>query len=113
MFKKGDIVKFNRTVYGFRNQKNNGSFERILGFRYLGKYQTGMIIGYSFIRTGTVFESRGGIFMGVDDYEPGQLVNITDNKVWLVEPIISTERYLRPVRCLENDIELLQISEIH
>lgn len=98
MFKKGDIVEIRKVVFGHRDFYNN----RVMSIRKPKASEVkGMIIGYSFIRTGNVPLEN----------EPGYFNDIKDNKVWLVEPIINTERYLKPIRCLADDIKLLPISE--
>ncbi len=106
MYKKGDVILIKQEVYGIRDGN-----KRVLFKPFWFKPIKGIVIGYSFIHTGTLKKSKGTISFNFDNYEPGFLTNITDCKVWLIEPIINTERYLKPIRALESDIELSSISK--
>lgn len=112
MFKKGDVVKINATVKSVPVYYQAGTHKDIR--RYINKLQlTGIILGYSFLKTGKVIEGK---------YydEPNSLQVEKSYKVYVVEPfeqyapyspngerLIKSNRYLEPIRCFEDDIELL------
>ena len=59
---------------------------------------TGIVIGYSFIPTGKYNGWEN------DDYFP-IIYQPTFHKVWNVSLLTNGNRYLRPVKCFEEDLE--------
>ena len=101
MFKKGDIVLVNQEVYGIRF--NN---KRILYKPHWFKPHKGIVLGFSFIYTGTL------IHLDYNDTSIHELKITKSHKVWVIEPLSNGNRYLEPIRCLESDIELLSTHKI-
>lgn len=96
MYNKGDIVEITGHTYaGYL--LGNMNKRQLLTIDY-SKPVKGMIVGYSFLRTGERVPANSY------DYEPAFLMNITDHKVWLVEPL-NNNRYLKPIRCQEHQIK--------
>jgi len=62
----------------------------------------GMVVGWSFRQTGESVPSSGSY----DDYFQGYLAADKRHKVIMVQPL-ANERWLRPIACLEEDIERL------
>ena len=97
--KKGQVVEVKQVSYGFTEYKTNN---RVLATRKLRKPIKGIVVGYSFIKTGHVVSSTPGY-----DGDQGYLENIVNNKVWLIEPLTHENRYIKPIRALEADIEIV------
>lgn len=97
MFTKGDIVLVNKEVYGARY---NG--KRILYKPHWFKPHRGIVLGFSFIYTGTITSFS---YDGYDDI--AELKITKTHKIWLIEPLTKSKRYLKPIRALESDIEPL------
>ncbi len=103
MLNKGDIVLANQEIYGVNDSSQN---KRILYKPHWFKSIKGIVIGFSFIRTGKLREpDLYNLYEA--NYKPDYLYDIVDNKVWLIEPLSKGDRYLQPIRCLESDIELI------
>ena len=96
---KGDKVLVSGQVLSWTNVTSN----KVIKEMTFPTPKIGIIIGYSFIRTGqvigTVIDEYGYI------YEQGKLENIVDHKVWLVEPLRLGNRYLEPYKCFEHQIK--------
>lgn len=113
MLNKGDVVSISQAVFGIKTHKSEngnstGPIIRVIQKRTLKEPIKGIVLGYSFVRTGDVVLSSGGRAnqQGFnDDYEPGYLESITDNKVWIIEPLTNKNRYIEPIRALECDIK--------
>lgn len=92
--KKGDIVLVKATVTA-----NITGHKKVLSKDIYDVPIKGMILGYSFIRTG---------YIEYDEvYNPILQTPITDNKVWIIESLKKGKRYLKPLKCLEEDVELI------
>lgn len=92
---KGDIVKIKATVTG----SSNGSTRKLVKHKKFDS-KMGIVLGYTFIYTGRI-ESGW-------DNEPGYLAVGKSHKVVAIEPLECGNRYLEPVRCLEDDLELVE-----
>jgi len=101
MINKGDIV----LVEAETNGKQTGPYhsKRELSTTRYSTPKKGIVIGYSFIRTGNIVAGNGDMY----DYEPSYLESIIDNKVWVVELLEKGNRYLKPIRVLDIHIKKL------
>jgi len=104
MVKKGDIVLVNQEVYGIKSGN-----KRILYKPHWFKPHKGIVLGFSFIHTGTLTAYSDNDYDVVVAHE----LKITkSHKVWVIEPLNGNgNRYLQPIRCLESDIELISKGE--
>lgn len=96
--KKGDKVRYYkiaRTKFVFEPGKGE---RKVLEVIPIGK-SSGIFIGWSFLREGTL-ESDGDGFTW--------LALPKDIKVAVIEPLIVGSRYLKPVRVLPEDFRLLE-----
>lgn len=101
MFKKGDIVLVNQEVYGIKRGNKRVLFKP----HWFNPYK-GIVLGFSFIHTGRLTSST------YDGYDGIAELKITkSHKVWVIEPLSNGNRYLKPIRCLESDIELINKGE--
>ncbi len=98
MINKGDTVLVKSQTLSHRKSRTDRTLWTI---PYL-KPKKGLIVGYSFLRTGHVIP--GDMY----DYEPGYLEDIIDHKVWVVELFEKGNRYLKPIKALEENIEVVQ-----
>jgi hypothetical protein len=108
---KGDIVRIKATVRGVTIYRSTGNIREIKRLKEPKKfYRTGVVLGYSFIKTGDIIRGR------YTD-EPNYLRVKKHHRVIVIEPVNSwnyypiklqdTNRYLEPVRCLEEDLEII------
>ncbi len=68
----------------------------------------GLVLGYTFLSTGGGNLRRGGWSTEYDNYESAYLKVDKRFKVWVVEPLGNdSNRYYKPIRCLEEDLEVL------
>ena len=96
MINKGDVVKFNGYVFGSYKKYN-----RILIDMKLKEPKYGVVIGYSFLRTGKIESDTDW------GYSYSYLFLPKDHKVWVIEPLDKGNRYLKPYRVFEKNIEVI------
>ena len=106
---KGDKVIIKATVTSMKAYYTNGTIKK------LGRFPcqlTGIVLGYSFLKTGKII--KGNYYD-----EPKHLEVEKSHRVIVVEPLeqnrpfpnngkFKTNRYLEPVRCFEEDLELIE-----
>lgn len=112
-FKKGDRVFVTGMVRAYTDGLSN---IRALHEFTMRKAVAGVVIGYTFLRTGDREPSKGRLNLDADTfddeyYEPAYLKNIECHKVWVVEPESRGERFVQPIKCLESQIEKAGVSE--
>lgn len=110
---KGDIVRIKATVEGRTVYYSAGRRREIRRMpEPKNRNYTGIVLGYSFIRTGEKVDGKY-----YDD--PNYLRIEKHHRVIVVEPFeqdntwwhgdkFKTNRYLKSVRCLEEDLELME-----
>lgn len=110
--KKGDIVKINMTAKSIRAHTPDGIQKRIQKYSMKSNL-TGIVLGYSFLKIGKIIEGNY--------YDPNYLKVDKTHKVFIVEPLqsykpyspngeqwMNNNRFLEPVRCFEDDLELIE-----
>lgn len=97
MIQKGDIVSFNRFVRGHHTP----DYRNRIIIPFSGeKIIKGIVIGFSFLRSGQLREEDNYLYLHLPK----------DTKVWLVEPLesdsnyVPKNRYVKPYRVLESDL---------
>jgi len=115
MLKKGDVVKINALARITKTYYSDKTIRRDIA-TFNVQDITGVVLGYSFLKTGTIKPARY--------YDDVNYLDIDKcHKVYVVEPIeqyttywtkekqnnrIKTNRYLKPIRCFEDDLELIE-----
>ncbi len=126
---KGDIVLVTKSVFTkdkthrqLKEEKveilddtdddfRRGIFSRPLRYIVHQKPFEGLVVGWSIRISGIhhVGIDNSGIFDG-GDFEPGFIDNAVYHKVIMVQPL-DTERWIKPIPCLEEDLENLSDAE--
>lgn len=110
---KGNIVKIKATVKSIPAYTPEGTVKKIRRYVYELPF-TGIVLGYSSLKTGKIVERN---HYG----EPNYLDVKENHSVIVVEPLEQyppynpngpklhkTNRYLEPVRCFEDDLEVIK-----
>ena len=96
MINKGDVVRF----YGGVVATYEGNNRTLVPITF-DKRKLGIVIGYSFLRTGKLeCDSDNG-------YAWSYLYLPKDHKVYLIEPFERANRYLKPYRVFAENIEVI------
>lgn len=112
--KKGDKVKVKAIVKGQRIYKPHQYGKHIREIKRYKKELTGIVLGFSFIKTGKIHSNRyyddQNILHVAKSHKVIVVEPIEQNNTWLNDdkPLFETNRYLKPVRCLEEDLELIK-----
>jgi len=115
MFNKGDVVRVSAIVktqyqnvggkidtwwdWKVIHQPNAIGMVKLLVRFEAEAPRFGVILGWSYLATGRYDGSRYG-------YEEPQLIEDIRHRVYVVEILDGNDRYIKPSRCLEEDLEL-------
>lgn len=109
--KKGDIVIVKATVRAVRQYLSGNITKVIKRYKIHGTPINGIVLGYSHLKTGKII--KGQYYdepneLRVEDSHRVIVVEpIEQNNTWWGKPPFATNRYLEPIRCFEEDLELV------
>lgn len=108
--KKGDRVRYKTTVYTAR-RRQDGKLTKVIRRHEHPTEFTGIVLGHSWLCTGQIkiaqYNDESNQLLIDEKYRVIVVEPLEQQNSWLYGDIYETERYLKPVRCFEEDLELI------